>query len=180
MFTLLQCIYAESDRISITAVKLVGNIILAAKLNGTLCSYKLDFVVSYDNNELMNGMTKQRRGWYYFIYFIYHGNPVISETMWSIFAGHLRTYSVDSMYWQNLKCMELQCSKIETHKVHSKTITVLEVEGGRIITGSEDRTLKVSKVCFFSCVDVWSELKHLKILLLSLNELIRTTYQNQH
>lgn len=48
------------------------------------------------------------------------------------------------MYWQNLKCMDLQCSKIEACKVHSKTITVLEVEGGRIITGSEDRTLKVS------------------------------------
>lgn len=132
-------------------MKLVDNIILAAKLNGALCSYKLDLVVSSDGNELIDGMVKYRRGWYHF--FSFSLGSFNDRTNSIICAGHLRTYSVDSMYWQNLKCMELRCTKIEACKVHSKTITVLEVEGGRIITGSEDRTLKVS-YCMYSLLSI--------------------------
>lgn len=47
------------------------------------------------------------------------------------------------MCWQNGGVKELRCLKIESSRAHTKPITVLEAEGERVITGSEDRTLKV-------------------------------------
>lgn len=55
----------EDDRTSITAVKLVGRVVLAAKLNGTLCFYKLDVLLSYGVSDSINGPTKHRRGMFY-------------------------------------------------------------------------------------------------------------------
>lgn len=38
---------------------------------------------------------------------------------------------------------DLRCMKISSHKAHQQAITVLDSEGGRVLTGSQDHTLKV-------------------------------------
>lgn len=38
---------------------------------------------------------------------------------------------------------DLRCMKISSHRAHQQAITVLESEGGRVLTGSQDHTLKV-------------------------------------
>lgn len=117
----LKCTFIEEDKISITSVKLLGGVVLAAKLNGTLCFYKLDMLMPYGVRDPAKRFSKYRR-------------------------SHLRTNSVDSMYWQSTSSEQLHCLKIESVKAHTKSITVLEAEGEKIITGSEDRMLKVFEV----------------------------------
>lgn len=38
---------------------------------------------------------------------------------------------------------DLRCLKIGSHRAHQQAITVLDSEGGRVLTGSQDHTLKV-------------------------------------
>jgi len=38
---------------------------------------------------------------------------------------------------------DLRCIKIGSHRAHQQAITVLDSEGGRVLTGSQDHTLKV-------------------------------------
>lgn len=38
---------------------------------------------------------------------------------------------------------DLRCMKIGFHRAHQQAITVLDSEGGRVLTGSQDHTLKV-------------------------------------
>lgn len=47
---------------------------------------------------------------------------------------------------------DLRCMKIGSHRAHQQAITVLDSEGGRVLTGSQDHTLKVyrfKKYCIF-------------------------------
>lgn len=117
--SILQYLFFD-DRISITAVKLIGCLVIAAKLNGSLSFYKLETIPSYNVPEAGNGPMKYRK-------------------------GHVRSGSVDSVYnWQLGESEQLRCYRIDSVKAHMKPITVLECEGNKIISGSEDRTLKVS------------------------------------
>lgn len=43
---------------------------------------------------------------------------------------------------------DLRCMKIGSHKAHQQAITVLDSEGGRVLTGSQDHTLKVYRSAF--------------------------------
>lgn len=109
------------DRTSITSVKLVGFLVIAAKLNGTVSFYKLEIVPSYNVPDAGSGPMKHRK-------------------------GHVRSGSVDSVYnWQLAESEMLRCYRIDSVKAHTKPITVLECEGNKIISGSEDRTLKVAQ-----------------------------------
>lgn len=38
---------------------------------------------------------------------------------------------------------DLRCMKIGSYRAHQQAITVLDSEGGRVLTGSQDHTLKV-------------------------------------
>lgn len=44
---------------------------------------------------------------------------------------------------------DLRCMKIGSHKAHQQAITVLDSEGGRVLTGSQDHTLKVYRYEFY-------------------------------
>lgn len=60
--------------------------------------------------------------------------------------AHVRTGSAGSpMDINNIMQSEedLRCIKISSHKAHQQAITVLDSEGGRVLTGSQDHTLKV-------------------------------------
>lgn len=61
-------------------------------------------------------------------------------------SAHVRTGSAGSpMDINNLSQPEedLRCLKKGTHRAHQQAITVLDSEGGRVLTGSQDHTLKV-------------------------------------
>ena len=38
---------------------------------------------------------------------------------------------------------DLRCIKLCTHRAHQQVITVLDSEGGRVLSGSQDHTIKV-------------------------------------
>jgi hypothetical protein len=58
------------------------------------------------------------------------------------------------MDWDTIRDREgsdedLRCIQLKTTRAHQQPITVLDSEGGRVLTGSKDHTLKVSPVfCF--------------------------------
>lgn len=61
----------------------------------------------------------------------------------SFSLAHVRTGSAGSpMDINNIMQSEedLRCMKIGSHKAHQQAITVLDSEGGRVLTGSQDHT----------------------------------------
>lgn len=72
--------------------------------------------------------------------------------LFSFFLAHVRTGSAGSpMDINNIMQSEedLRCMKIGSHKAHQQAITVLDSEGGRVLTGSQDHTLKVYRYEFY-------------------------------
>lgn len=64
----------------------------------------------------------------------------------NVCLAHVRTGSAGSpMDFNNIMHSEedLRCMKIGSHRAHQQAITVLDSEGGRVLTGSQDHTLKV-------------------------------------
>ena len=47
---------------------------------------------------------------------------------------------------------DLRCMKIGSHRAHQQAITVLDSEGGRVLTGSQDHTLKVYRYTQFNII----------------------------
>lgn len=62
------------------------------------------------------------------------------------FPAHVRTGSAGSLDLESsTSCDEdMRCIRLNTTKAHQQPITVLDTEGGRVLTGSQDHTLKVS------------------------------------
>lgn len=61
-------------------------------------------------------------------------------------SAHVRTGSAGSPMDLNNSMQaeeDLRCMKIGSHRAHQQAITVLDSEGGRVLTGSQDHTLKV-------------------------------------
>lgn len=75
----------------------------------------------------------------------------LSNTIYQIFcysyvSAHVRTGSADSaLDWSLNETSEanVNCIHVSTARAHQQPITVLECEGGRVVTGSQDHTLKV-------------------------------------
>jgi hypothetical protein len=54
----------------------------------------------------------------------------------------------DSIMTHECNDEDLRCIRLNTTKAHQQPITVLDSEGGRVLTGSKDHTLKVGHVHF--------------------------------
>lgn len=71
---------------------------------------------------------------------------------WGFTSGrrtHVRTGSAGSPMDLNLQPPakeEFRCIKKGSHRAHQQAITVLDSEGGRVVTGSQDHTLKVFRL----------------------------------
>ncbi|KAL7307009.1 hypothetical protein TKK_0000758 [Trichogramma kaykai] len=117
-----KCVFDDGSGLGISAVKFVGSRVVVAKLNGTLDFLQLE---SYSEGQQIDwGFTSYRR-------------------------THVRTGSAGSpMDFSNIMQSEedLRCLKIGTHRAHQQAITVLDSEGGRVLTGSQDHTLKVYRL----------------------------------
>ncbi|KAG5316607.1 SCAP protein, partial [Pseudoatta argentina] len=117
-----KCLFDDGSALGISAVRLVGSRVVAAKLNGAVDFLQLE---SYSEGQQIDwGFTSYRR-------------------------THVRTGSAGSpMDLNNYMQTEedLLCMKIGSHRAHQQAITVLDSEGGRVLTGSQDHTLKVYRL----------------------------------
>ncbi|KAK0079274.1 hypothetical protein PV325_001450 [Microctonus aethiopoides] len=117
-----KCFFDDGSGLGISAVKLVYNRVIAAKLNGTLDFLELERYS--EGHQIDWGFTSGRR-------------------------THVRTGSAgspnDINYLPPLN-EDLHCLKKSTHRAHQQAITVLDSEGGRVLTGSQDHTLKVFRL----------------------------------
>ncbi|KAI4501299.1 hypothetical protein M0802_003672 [Mischocyttarus mexicanus] len=112
----LKCLFDDLSGLGISAIKLIGSRVVAAKLNGSIDFLQLE---SYSEGQQIDwGFTSYRR-------------------------THVRTGSAGSpMDINNI----IRCVKIGSHRAHQQVITVLDCEGGRVLTGSQDHTLKVYRL----------------------------------
>ncbi|KAJ8666955.1 hypothetical protein QAD02_008617 [Eretmocerus hayati] len=117
-----KCLFDDGSGLGISAVKFIGNRVVVAKLNGAVDFLQLE---SYSEGQQIDwGFTSYRR-------------------------THVRTGSAGSpMDFNNVTHSEedLRCMKIGSHRAHQQAITVLDSVGGRVLTGSQDHTLKVYRL----------------------------------
>ncbi|XP_034230725.1 sterol regulatory element-binding protein cleavage-activating protein isoform X1 [Thrips palmi] len=118
-----KCLYENPNSSGVTAVKLVGNRVVAARLSGFL-----DFLVleSYSRGRPIDwGFTAYRR-------------------------THVRSGSTGSLDWDAMVSRgeeeDIRCVRLHSTRAHQQPITVLQTEGGRVLTGSQDHTLKVFRL----------------------------------
>lgn len=117
-----KCLFDDASGLGISAVKFVGNRVIVARLNGSLDFLQLE---SYSEGQQIDwGFTSYRR-------------------------THVRTGSAGSpmdVNNTNQSVEDLRCIKLCSHRAHQQVITVLDSEGGRVLTGSQDHTIKVYRV----------------------------------
>ncbi|PNF43351.1 hypothetical protein B7P43_G14464 [Cryptotermes secundus] len=120
-----KCLFQDGSGVGVTAVKIIGNRVVAAKLSGSVDFLELK---SYSHGRQMDwGFTAYRR-------------------------THVRSGSTGSIVdWDSImSCKsndeDLRCIRLNTTRAHQQPITVLDSEGGRVLTGSKDHTLKVFRL----------------------------------
>lgn len=118
-----KCLFEDASESGISQVKIVGSKVIAARLNGTLDFFQLQ---TYNQ-----------------------GRPVDWNFTCAYRRTHIRTGSVGSI--SDIKQTDreeedLQCMKIISIKAHQQPITCFDCEGGRVLSGSQDHTLKVFKL----------------------------------
>ncbi|XP_044267685.1 sterol regulatory element-binding protein cleavage-activating protein [Tribolium madens] len=123
----LKCIFEDGTDVGISNLKIVGSRIIASRLYGTLEMFQLQ---SYNR-----------------------GHPVDWNFTCAYRRTHVRTGSVGSvpdhsnLISQNDDNEEdFRCLKVFSVKAHQQPIICLDCEGGRILTGSQDHTLKVFRL----------------------------------
>lgn len=117
------CLYEDPSSSGVTAVKLVGNRVVAARLSGFLDFLALE---SYSKGRPVDwGFTAYRR-------------------------THVRSGSAGSLDWDAMVSRgeeeDIRCVRLHSYRAHQQPITVLQTEGGRVLTGSQDHTLKVLRL----------------------------------
>lgn len=123
--TKVKCIFEDGNQSGVTNVKIVGSRIIAARLCGSL--------------DLLQLQTFNQ------------GRPVDWNFTCAYRRTHIRTGSMGSISERDIKNQndseeDLKCFKLLSVKAHQQPITCLDCEGGRIVTGSQDHTLKVYRV----------------------------------
>lgn len=128
----LKYVHKEKNSVGVTCLKMIDTYVVAARLSGILDFIKLTFLNSNPSENETTSQFKMNK---------------------SVHRIHLRTGSAGSLLdfkkMQNTEEEEdvrLTCSKVESTRAHHQPITVLECVSNRVITGSQDHTLKVYKL----------------------------------
>ncbi|CAG9814063.1 unnamed protein product [Phaedon cochleariae] len=120
----LKCIFEDGSGSSINHLKIVGAKVVAARLCGTLEIFQLQ---TYNQ-----------------------GRPIDWNFTCAYRRMHVRTASAGSISERDLKKTEtdddLRCIKLHTIKAHQQPIACLDCEGGRILSGGQDHTLKAFRL----------------------------------
>nr|XP_018911050.1 PREDICTED: sterol regulatory element-binding protein cleavage-activating protein [Bemisia tabaci]XP_018911059.1 PREDICTED: sterol regulatory element-binding protein cleavage-activating protein [Bemisia tabaci] len=134
-----KCLFEDGNsNIGITVVKLIGNYVVAAKLSGFVDFYRLD-ISSSNTYKHVNSVNNESSS-----------NNVNTSLNNSISNNqrrmHVRTSSFGSMCDGFSESAEIRCVRINSTKAHHQPITVMQSEGGRVVTGSQDHALKVFRL----------------------------------
>jgi len=120
-------LYDDESGMGVTHIKLVGSRVVAARLKGTL-----DFIQLQTFNQ---------------------GRPIDWNFTSAYRRTHVRTSSAGSITdyihmknSDNSDHEEMRCKKLFSVKAHQQPIACIDCEGGRVLTGSEDHTLKVFRL----------------------------------
>ncbi|XP_066255136.1 sterol regulatory element-binding protein cleavage-activating protein [Euwallacea similis] len=118
----LKCVFEDGNDSGVTNVKLIGSRVVAARLCGSL-----DFLQLQTYTQ---------------------GRPVDWNFTCAYRRTHIRTGSMGSISERDIHSHQedLRCIKIISVRAHQQPITCVDCEGGRIVTGSQDHTLKVHRV----------------------------------
>ncbi|XP_057669647.1 sterol regulatory element-binding protein cleavage-activating protein isoform X1 [Diorhabda carinulata] len=121
----LKCIFEDGSESGINHLKIVGAKVIAVRLCGSLELFQL---------QTFN-----------------QGRPVDWNFTCAYRRMHVRTASAGSISEKDLKKQtysdeDLRVIKIHSIKAHQQPVMCLDCEGGRILTGSQDHTLKVFKL----------------------------------
>ncbi|XP_018321983.1 sterol regulatory element-binding protein cleavage-activating protein [Agrilus planipennis] len=121
-----KCLYNDNSGVAITSIKIIGSRAVVVRLLGTV-----DFLQLQTFN---------------------HGRPVDWNFTSAYRRTHTRTASAGSLSeiknatLQDESLEEMVCLKVMSLKAHQQPITCLDSEGGRVVTGSQDHTLKVFRL----------------------------------
>uniref|UniRef100_A0A8D8Y4M7 Sterol regulatory element-binding protein cleavage-activating protein n=1 Tax=Cacopsylla melanoneura TaxID=428564 RepID=A0A8D8Y4M7_9HEMI len=125
----LKYVYKEKNAVGVTSLKIIDTYVVAARLSGILDFIKLTYL---NNNVDQNETSSQFK---------------VNKSVHRI---HLRTGSAGSLLdFRKMQVQEevtLTCYKVESTRAHHQPITVMECVSNRVITGSQDHTLKVYKL----------------------------------
>ncbi|XP_026679311.1 LOW QUALITY PROTEIN: sterol regulatory element-binding protein cleavage-activating protein [Diaphorina citri] len=125
----LKYVYKEKNAVGVTSLKIIDTFVVAARLSGILDFIKLTFLNNASDQNETTSQLKMNK---------------------SVHRIHLRTGSAGSLLdfkkMQVEEEMTLTCCKVESTRAHHQPITVLECVSNRVITGSQDHTLKVYKL----------------------------------
>lgn len=116
--------YDDGSGVGVTSIKVIASRVIAARLYGSL-----DFLQLQTFSQ---------------------GRPIDWNFTSAYRRTHARTSSAGSIsdykdfVNQQDDCKEdMRCLKVTSKKAHQQPITCLDAEGGRVLTGSQDHTLKV-------------------------------------
>ncbi|XP_052246747.1 sterol regulatory element-binding protein cleavage-activating protein-like [Dreissena polymorpha] len=126
----LKCVYSNKSQ-GVTGVNLVGHRVIAARLDGTV-----DFL------ELETFQTTKS------------STPLSPSSLNRKIKGHSRHMSHGRCGSDDLRLWDegIHCTLVQTTQAHQRPITVLVTEGGRIVSGSQDFTLKVFRLEDYKCL----------------------------
>ncbi|KAK4879556.1 hypothetical protein RN001_007702 [Aquatica leii] len=121
-----RCSYDDGSGVGVTSIKMIGSHVVAARLYGTLDFLQLQ---SYSQ-----------------------GRPIDWNFTCAYRRTHIRTSSAGSaadyrdIIRQQEDTEDIRCTKVMVTKAHQQPITCLDSEGGRVLTGSQDHSLKVFRL----------------------------------
>lgn len=125
----LKCLYAESS-VGVTGINFVGRRVIVARLDGSIDFLELSTFQDPKATPLSpSSLNRKIKG---------HSRHL----------SHSRTGSDDLRLWNEV----IHCSQATRCQAHQRPITVLQTEGGRIVSGSQDFTLKVFRLEDYRCL----------------------------
>ncbi|XP_060568692.1 sterol regulatory element-binding protein cleavage-activating protein-like [Ruditapes philippinarum] len=126
----LKCLYGESD-VGVTGINFIGKKVIVARLDGSIDFLELE---TFQNPRIStplspSSLNKKIKG---------HSRHL----------SHTRTGSDDLRLWDEV----IHCTQVQHTQAHHRPITVLLTEGGRIVSASQDFTLKVFRLEDYRCL----------------------------
>lgn len=126
----LKCVYGEST-VGVTDINLINKRVIAGRLDGSIDFLELE---TFQNPRLNTPLSP--------------GSLNMKIKGHSRHLSHSRNGSDDMRIWDDV----IHCIQIQHTQAHQRPITVLQTEGGRVVSGSQDFRLKVFRLEDYKCL----------------------------
>ncbi|XP_049801846.1 sterol regulatory element-binding protein cleavage-activating protein [Schistocerca nitens] len=139
-----KCLFDDGSGVAVTAVKVIGNRVVAARLNGALDFLELETFGKSGKRPLALdgwGFTNFRRT---HIRTGSAGSAADMKFIGSSGSAHGNTGQKNES--EAVTEEEVRCSRLVQARAHRQPITALDCEGGRVVTGGQDHCMKVFRL----------------------------------